>query len=304
MLQLQTISGFRQMQSVAGSVMFAYPPNGFRQARILSDDDRDEVLSFLRKRPVHTVVMMSFINDNGLTSELNRGKFYGFRAENGKLEGVALIGHATLIEARSNESLQAFAQLAKKSETPIKLMMSDGKNIEAFWQYFSDGLRQPRLTCEERLFELSFPFFVQHSNWKLRLADENELEIIAEAHAEVAFEESGVNPLDKDREGFFRRTLRRIQQGRTFVVFDGEKLVFKADIVAETENVIYLEGIYVATDFRGRGIGSECLSKLGETLLERAEHICLLSNVKFAAAHKAYFKAGFKSKDSCTTLFV
>lgn len=307
MLQTQTTNGFRYTQSIAQDAVavFAQPAaTASRQARLLSEYDADDVINFLRKRPVHTVVMMSFINDNGLESELNRGKFYGYRDENDELEGVALIGHTTLVEARSEESLKAFAQLARNSETPIKMMMSDGENIQLFWQHFSDGIRRPRLICEERLFELSFPFFAQHNGWEIRTATESELETVAEAHAEVAFVESGVDPLRQDRDGFLKRTLRRIRQNRTFVVFDGKRLVFKADIAAQTEDVIYLEGIYVAPEFRGRGIGSECLSKLSLMLLEKAEHICLLSNVEFAAAHRTYLKAGFKSEDRCTTLFV
>lgn len=304
MLQLQNTKGFRRTQGIAGMVGFATMPVNFPRAFALSEDDSDDVLNFLRKRPVHTVVMMSFIRDNGLVSELNRGKFYGFRAENGDLEGVALIGHTTLIEARSEKALRAFAALAKKSETPIKMMMSDGVNILAFWQYYSDGLRQPRLICDERLFQLSFPFLTRKCERNIRLASENELEKVAEAHAEIAFEESGIDPMATAREGFLQRTLRRIQQGRTFVVFVGEKLVFKADIAAETEDVIYLEGVYVAPEFRGTGIGSSCLSQLSQQLLEKTEHICLLSNVKFAAAHKSYLKAGFRSDDHCTTIFV
>lgn len=302
MPKLQSTS-FRQFQMVieASTCLSALDLSGtFR----LSNDDHDDVLNFLKKRPVHTVVMMSMINDNGLVSELNRGRFYGYRGTDGELEGVALIGHTTLVEARSEKSLKAFAQFAKKSETPVKLMMSDGKNIEAFWQYYSDGLRQPRLTCEEHLFELSFPFFHRPSEWNVRNALESELKIVAEAHAEVAFEESGVNPLENDREGFLKRARRRIQQGRTFVVFSRGNFVFKADIAAQTEDVIYLEGIYVAPQFRGRGIGAECLAKVAAQLLEKAYHVCLLSNVKFTAAHKMYSKAGFKSQDCCTTLFV
>lgn len=47
--------------------------------------------------------MTSFINDNGIESELNRGKFYGYCNVYGEFEGVALIGHSTLGEARSDK---------------------------------------------------------------------------------------------------------------------------------------------------------------------------------------------------------
>lgn len=108
----------------------------------------------------------------------------------------------------------------------------------------------------------------------------------------------------KDREGFLKRVARRIEQDRVFVVMDGDELVFKADIIAETDNVIYLEGVYVGERFRRQGIGSECLAALSLQLLSRAEHICLLSNVGFKGAHKSFAKAGYKNTDRCTTLFV
>jgi GNAT superfamily N-acetyltransferase len=270
----------------------------------LNETNKTEVLQFLAVRPVHTVVMTSFINDNGLESDLNRGKFYGYRNTEGTLDGVALIGHSTLIEARSDKALKAFAQQAKSSETPIHMIMSHGNAAESFWNHFSDGLSEPRLKCVERLFEVSFPFMVTKNERTLRLATSEELLQVAEAQAEVAFMECGVDPMVKDREGFLKRVQRRIDQGRIFVVFEGEKLVFKADVIAETTETAYLEGIYVAPEHRGQGIGSMCLSELTLNLLNRVENVCLLSNVDFESAHKSYLKAGYKATDHCTTLFV
>jgi uncharacterized protein len=272
--------------------------------QILSETNEQEVLAFLKHRPVHTVVMTSYIQDNGIENADNRGTFYGYRNQQGTLEGVALIGHTTLIEARSKDSLMAFALAARKSETPIHFMMSDGKAIQAFWQYYANGLSEPRLVCPELLFELNFPFLVRECEWQVRLAEVSELEQIAVAHDEVAFIESGSSPMLKDRSGFLKRCLKRIEQKRTFVVFENDKLVFKADIVAETAEVIYLEGIYVSPEYRGRGIGSSCLSKLSLQLLERVENICLLSNMEFKGAHRSFVKAGFQNTDCCMTMFV
>src|SRR5438309_10585309 len=75
----------------------------------LTEAEITEVKSFLNIRPVHTVVMASFIHDNGIVSELNRGTFYAYRNCDGRLEGVALIGHSTLIEARTDQAMFAFA---------------------------------------------------------------------------------------------------------------------------------------------------------------------------------------------------
>lgn len=270
----------------------------------LSEANRTEVLAFLQLRPVHTVVMTSFIQDNGIDNADNRGIFYGYRSQQGTLEGVALIGHTTLVEARSDDSLVAFALIARQSVTPIHIMMADGKTIETFWKYFAGDNQKPRLTVTELLFELNFPFPVQNCQWDVRLAKTDELERIAEAHAEVAFTESGVDPLLKDRAGFLKRTLSRIEKKRTFVVFANGKLVFKADIAAETSNVYYLEGIYVASEMRGQGIGASCLAKLSLELLNHKQNICLLTNIDCKPAHRSFGKAGYKNTDSCTTIFV
>jgi predicted GNAT family acetyltransferase len=269
----------------------------------LTDADRREVTSFLNIRPVHTVVMASFIHDNGIDSELNRGTFYGYRNSEGKLEGVALLGHATLIEAHTEEAMFAFAAKAKSDRVAINLIMSEHEDALKFWQYYANA-SEPRLTCTELLFETAFPMLVRDCEWDLRTASSEELEQIAEAHAEVCFIETGTDPMVKDREGFLERVARRIEMGRTFVVFEDGKLLFKADVIAEADGIIYLEGIYVSSDSRGKGIGSKCLSKLTLMLMERCEKVCMLSNVRFEHAHRSFQKAGYRTTGQCTTLFV
>jgi uncharacterized protein len=269
----------------------------------LTNDDEREVRSFLAVRPVHTVVMTSFITDNGMVSELNRGEFYGFRGRNGNLEGVALIGHSTLVEARTNEALKALAFTARSSGTPIHLIMSSGTAAHSFWNYL--GTQEgPAMVCTELLFEVGFPFPVKKCEFELRHARIEELEIVAVAQAEVAEIECGSNPMARDREGFLKRVSRRIEQNRVFVVFEGDRLVFKADIIAQTDAVAYLEGVYVGPEYRGRGIASKCLSKLCLELLGRVQNVCLLSNIDFKSAHRSFARAGMRNTDACTTLFV
>jgi GNAT superfamily N-acetyltransferase len=304
-MKLQNVKNVDYMQNMhiqEEAQMHALP--NFEKIELLSEENSNEVMEFLKVRPVHTVVMSSFIKDNGIESENNRGKFYSYRNSEGKLEGVALIGHTTLVEAHTEEALVAFALTARTSETPIKVMMSDGKSIERFWKYFALEGQQPTHNFTELLFELNFPFLVQKCEWNVRPAKAEELLQVAQAQAEVAFIESGIDPMEKDREGFLARCLRRIEQGRTFVVFEDGKLVFKVDVVAETDNVAYLEGYYVAKEMRGNSIGSKCLAKVGLDLLDRVENVCGLSNIKFEGVHRSLAKAGFKNIDSCQTIFV
>ena len=274
------------------------------RVRRLTNSDTREVLAFLSLRPVHTVVMKSFVMDNGIESGLNRGEFFGYRNLDGNLEGVALIGHSTLVEARTDDAMHALAITARSSKTPIHLIMSDGDAAESFWRYFSNNASQPRLTCMEELFELGFPLLMKKCDWEVRYATLADLESVADAQAEIALFESGVDPMFQDREGFLRRVTRRIQQKRVFVVVEDGELIFKADVVAQTDDVAYLEGVYVNPDKRGQGIGPACLAEVGVRLLTEVQNVCLLSNVDFGNAHRSFLKAGFRNTDRCTTLFV
>lgn len=298
----QQIQNVRATRSLPTSFLQIAPD--LSRLHRLTEADRTEVMAFLSVRPVHTVVMSSFIVDNGVESDLNRGKFFAYRNVAGKIEGIALIGHTTLVEARSSDALKALAFCARTSETPIHLIMSSGNEAERFWFHLTDGVKKPRLTCTEALFEVAFPYAVQKCEWNIGNADMSQLIPVAEAQAEIAFIECGVDPILRDREGFLKRVARRIEQGRVFTVYEDGKLIFKADIVAETPVTAYLEGIYVHPEYRGQGVGSRCLAALTLELLNRVENICMLSNVKFDGAHKSYYKAGYARTDKCVTLFV
>jgi hypothetical protein len=85
---------------------------------------------------------------------------------------------------------------------------------------------------------------------------------------------------------------------------DGERVLFKADIAIETPETIYLEGVYVAPEKRGKGFGSRCFSQLCRILLARAVSICLVVNEHNEQAQQLYFKTGFEMKSRYASFFV
>jgi predicted GNAT family acetyltransferase len=262
-----------------------------------------EVLDFLSERPLHTVYMAGAVLDNGLVSPLNRGTFYGSRNAEGHLEGVALIGHATLFEARSDEALAAFASLAQQCSR-THMLLGEMDKVSHFWNHYAEGGQAPRLMCRELLFEQKFPVEVKKPVRGLRRATLRDLEMILPVQAEMAFEESGVNPMEKDPVGFRLRCARRIEQGRVWLWVERGRLIFKADIMSDTPDVIYLEGVYVNPHERGKSYGLRCFSQLCKTLLARTVSICLLVNEKNRKARAFYHKAGYDLRSHYDTIFL
>ena len=270
---------------------------------LLAAGQEKEVLQFLALRPIHTVAMVSLIRDNGIVSTLNRGTFYGCRDLNGHLEGVALVGHATLMETVSGRALQALARIAQDCPD-THMIMGEQERIGEFWEYCSKAGQTLRLVGRESLLELRWPVAVHEAVPHLQQATLKELELVMPIQAQMAFEESGVNPMEVDPAGFRKRCTRRIEQGRTWVLLEDGKLVFKADIISDTPEVIYLEGVWLTEEKRGNGFGVRCVSELSRKLLGRSRSICMLVNEENKRAQAFYKKCGYKFRASYETIFL
>ena len=269
----------------------------------LTEDDRNEVLAFLAERPVHTVCIAGFIRDNGLISPHNRGTFYGCRNSEGRLEGVALIGHATLIEARTVRAMEEFGLVAQGYQR-THMILGEKDKVEQFWNYYADEGQEMRLACRELLFELRYAMQVRDEVDGLRRATLEDLDKIAPVQASMAEEESGKNPMEIDPDGFRARCARRIEMGRVWLLEEDGRLVFKADVQSDTPDVVYLEGVWVNPSERGKGIGRQCLRQLCQDLLVRTKSVCVLVNEENHRAHTFYRMCNFKMRGVYDSIFL
>ncbi len=294
MMQWESAPGFPDFSGSGGYPLETQP---------LSNEDRAEVERFLEARPLHTVFLSSLIRDNGVVSPLNRGIFYGCRNDDGSLEGVALLGHATIFETGNPECIQAFASLSKDFPN-THLIRGEPDKIESFWNFYGSGRRRARLFSRELLLEKQSPAATCEPVPALRQATLADLEMVVNANAAMMLHESGINPLIKDRTGFYERIGRRIWRGRIWLLVEDDQLVFKSDIIAENAHAAYLEGVYVASEKRRQRYGLRCLSQLTNHLLSRTKTVCLTVNVKLPGALRFYERVGYQVAGSYDTIYL
>jgi len=292
MLQLET----ENLTALPGS-------DASQPIQALGNRHQSEVLSFLGGRPEHTFVMAGWIHDNGLASPLNRGNFYGYRDQVGQLEGVALVGHVTLFETKSESALSAFAHLVQNTPN-ANVVMGEEKGVSRFLNYYTAKQPAPRLISRELVFEQRSKQQLDESVPSLRLATRNEVELVTKVHAEMAVEQTGKNPLEVDPDGFRQRCARRVEQGRVWISLEDERLAFKADVIVDLPEVTYLEGVYVTPERRGNGFGACCMRQLTNTLLSRTKSVCLIIKEQNSAARACYQKAGYNVRDYYQVLFL
>src|SRR5262249_83735 len=157
-----------------------------------------------------------FIRENGINSPLNRGSFYGCRNHRGDLEGVALVGHLTMFETQADKAFAAFASLAQTCSYG-HIVLGQSNSVDKFLSYYVLDASEARGLCSDVLFEQKRVMSLDRPVSSLRMATMEELELIVPVHAQMAFEESGVNPLEKDPAGFRQRCARRIERSRVWV---------------------------------------------------------------------------------------
>ncbi|HEX8459437.1 MAG TPA: GNAT family N-acetyltransferase [Pyrinomonadaceae bacterium] len=261
-------------------------------AELLPEDESEEALTFLSERPLHTVIMAGLMREHGLSVPAPRGRFYGCRERRlGQLEGVALIGRATLFEARTPNALVAFAELARESPS-VRMIVGEELELNQFLSHYDADGQKPRRFRQELFYQFTRKDTDAEGIAGLRQATLEHLDKVVSAHAEMVAEETGMNPLDVDPEGFRERCAARVAKGKVWTLIEQGKLIFKADVITETPQAAYVEGVWVSPEHRHEGYGRRCWTQLSRSLLDRLPSFCGFVNIENSVAHAFYERMG------------
>jgi hypothetical protein len=263
----------------------------------LPEGHNEEALSFLGERPLHTVIMAGLLSEHGPKVPTPQGAFYSCHAPAGQLEGVALVGRATMFEARTSTALAAFAELTRETAS-VQMIMGEEAELKEFLSYYALDHWSPRLYCREWLYHFTRSDGETEGVAGLEQATLDHLNEIVSAHAEMVTEETGLNPLETDPQGFRRRCASRVAEGKVWALIEKGELIFKADVITETPQASYLEGVWVNPRRRHSGYGRRCWAELSRVLLDRRPSLCGFFNAENSVAHYFCERVGGTLLDS------
>lgn len=265
-------------------------------ARPLSETELEPALGFLARRPVHTVIMAGWLREHGAVHPQHRGTFYRTLDADGSISGVALIGRHTCFEVASSAALKSFARKARET-IDVKMVFGEAERMLEFWQYY--GPRDPRFGHESDvlLFESRHAPANVAADFDIRPAERAELDQIVSAHAQMIIDETGTDPMSNDADGFRSRCARRVDEGRVWVLVRDGQLIFKTDIVSETPEAVYIEGLWINPEHRGRRLGTACMRGFCRRVLNGSNAVCGFVGADNAAAQSLYSRSGFKFQE-------
>lgn len=264
---------------------------GRTELRELREADREQVLSLLATDPVPNVIVRGLIMDYEMCAPELRGILYGYY-KNNQLKGVTLIGHQLFVYA-PDEALVLVAQKAVETQSRVHLILGPEEQVEKLWSYLAQAGRETRRMSAQQMLVCHRTNSAPARQQLIR-ANFAELDVVANAQAEMAMEASGIDPRQSDPAGFRHRVVDRLERKRVWVKIADGKVVFKADILCDTPDTAYLEGIWTHPDYRNQGIAKSCVAELVQQLLCTRKTVCLFTDDSEQVAQRVYEHVGFQ----------
>jgi uncharacterized protein len=247
-----------------------------------------QVLAFCAEDPVERV----FLED---VARRGLGRFSAVE-EDGRLTALCHLG-ANVVP--SGRGCGVFAEITSRSRA--RMLIGEERAVSELWAAIDSRLPAPR---EDRpgqpVYVLDEP--PPSGDSGLREATTRDLDLLVPACAEAYFEEIGVDPLRRDREGFRWRTQAQIGEGRSWLWLEGETILFKAEASAWTPQAVQLQQVWVAPSARGRGYGKRGMRDLCRRLLEQTPTVCLFVRSDNAPAIRVYEAIGMRRTISYRSL--
>ena len=254
----------------------------------LAEPPLDAILDFCADDPVERV----FLED---VARRRLGRFRGVM-DGGRLVALCHIGTNVV---PSGQGCGAFARAAARSGA--RMIIGEERAVGELWKAAHDWMPRPRMDRPgQPVYVLEAP--PEPGDTGLRAATLRDLDLLVPASASAHQEELGADPLRRDPDGFRWRTQAQIEEGRSWVWFDGRTILFKAEASAWTPGAVQLQQVWVDPAVRNRGYAQRGLRDLCRLLLDQVASVCLFVRPENAPAIRVYEAVGMRHTISYRSL--
>ena len=248
----------------------------------------EQILAFCAQDPVERV----FLED---VARRRLGRFTAF----GDDKSLTALCHVGANVVPSGEGCGRFAEAAARGRA--RMIIGDERAVTELWDVLAGLLPPPR---DDRpgqpVYAISEP--PPPGDTGLRAAAEHDFELLLPACAAAHKEEIGIDPLELDPEGFRWRTRTQIDEGRSWLWAERERILFKAEASAWTPRAVQLQQVWVDPEVRGHGYAQRGLRDLCRLLLPRVPTVCLFVRRDNAVAIRVYEAVGMRHTISYRSL--
>jgi uncharacterized protein len=245
------------------------------------DPTHEQVLEFCAREPVERV----FLED---VARRGLGHFFGIERGDGRLEALCHVG-ANLVP--SGAGCARFADAAAGSAS--RMIIGDEQAVSELWDAARDRLPSPRQDRPgQPVYAVTEPPAPGDSG--LRPATIFDLELLVPVCAAAHAEELGIDPLERDADGFRWRTRAQIEDGRSWIWAEHGVIRFKAEASAWTPAAVQIQQVWVDPEVRREGYAKRGMRDLCRLLLQSTPAVTLFVRTDNAPAMRLYESIGMR----------
>jgi predicted GNAT family acetyltransferase len=271
--------------------------------RLLGAEDLDEFLGLVAKDPVVNVFVDYRARTTQLLPRWLGGEVWG-RFSEGRLVAACHAG-ANLVPVQCTvDDAEAFAERALTRRRSITTLVGPQRPVDAFWQKVAADWGTPRdIRTGQPHLEIASASTVA-ADPEVRLSRRSDLDELYPACVSMYTEEVGISPEYGGGAELYRaRISQLISRGWSFVRFDGNRVVFKAEVACVSPYAAQIQGVYVAPDQRGQGLATAGMAAVIQQVRETiAPIVSLYVNEWNLPARRVYEKVGFVETARFTTI--
>lgn len=270
-------------------------------ARLLDERDAADVRSAFDSDPITACMVAARVEATGVRPARLGGELWGY---GNKLEGLCFSG-VNLVPLRGGpEAMKAFADRVLRRRRVCSSLVGPSWQVLDLWEHLAGQWGPAREVREDQPLMVLPGAPLVPPDPQVRQVRLEELDRYLPAAVAMFSEEVGVDPRSDGGEASYRaRVAELITSGRAFARFEGDEVVFKAEIGALSSAVGQIQGVWVHPERRGTGLGTAgtaaVADHLGRALGRRAS---LYVNGYNLAARVAYRKVGFRRHSSFSTV--
>jgi ribosomal protein S18 acetylase RimI-like enzyme len=240
-----------------------------------------QVIEFCTREPVERV----FLED---VARRGIGRFSAVARGDGSLDALCHVG-ANLVP--SGVGCGAFAEAAQRGQS--RMIIGEERAVGDLWAAAGSGMPAPR---EDRPGQ---PVFVideppAPGETGLRPATLDDVERLVPACSAAHREELGIDPLERDADGFRWRTRAQVEEGRSWLWLEDDVILFKAEASAWTPSAVQVQQVWADPEVRGRGYGQRGMRDLCRLLLATAPVVTLFVRADNPTAIHVYESVGMR----------
>lgn len=262
--------------------------------RVLTERDRDLVLTLLARDPVVSVMVATRVELSGLDPWRLGGEIWAYSA-GGDVRELCFSG-ANLVPLGGDESaIRAFADKARRQGRRCSSIVGPAAQVLRLWELLQPSWTAPRDIREDQPLLALYDQPLVPGDPRVRLVEPHELDILLPAAVAMYTEEIGFSPEGSDGGALYRaRVAELIAERRAFAIIEDGKVLFKAEVGASTRSVCQIQGVWVDPALRGLGLGITGTAAVAiAARRDIAPVVSLYVNAHNEPARRAYARIGF-----------